>query len=301
MKYVVFESGSRAGFSAEMFFRLWQKAHDRKDVKLIMADSDADLLDVPVTFNVTRRRDQPAEAMFSRKKHIRVFPADEMTRQFKRSIQDAIAHDPCAAVEPWYYEKSTVNRVLQNVTNDECFIKIPTTFDLNTVCIKPNTLSAGSRDIKFQGNVCVSQVIEIQKEYVADVIDFPLKEVDGVAIPYVREVKLRNGYDKMIKFLPTSHKVVFAIMQFINKVRDSFDFGLFSNIFHLQIAEDVNGDLWFIEASKRISGTSIVNVFKGFNPFDLLEGTKPVVYDNPFENDRWYRYEDIVLEVAKML
>lgn len=49
MNYVVFESGSRAGFSAEMFFRVWKNRHKDNDAKLILSDIDMYFSELPTT------------------------------------------------------------------------------------------------------------------------------------------------------------------------------------------------------------------------------------------------------------
>lgn len=297
MKYLVFESGSRAGFSAEMFFRAWQKRHHRTDVKLIMADSDWAMLELPNAKGILRKHCQPAEARVG-EKGVRVFPGDELTRQRNEWIQKAIENDIFAKVEDWYYDKSKVNRMLHKITDGKTFIKIPKTFELNEVCIKPNTLSAGSKNIQFEGNVCIEELIDIKTEYVADVL-----EINGEFCPFVREVTLRSGYDKLIKLLPPNHILTHSVRQFLEVVSENTEdrLSLFKGIFHLQIAEDDKGQYYFIEASKRISGTSIVNIFNGFNPFDLIEGTEFTTYPNPFDYWKWYRYEDFILELSKII
>ena len=99
-------------------------------------------------------------------------------------------------------------------------------------------------------------MIETESEYVADVI-----EEDDIFVPFVREVKLRSGYDKMIKLLPETAKAVHAVKQFLSYIHHETDTALFRNIFHIQFVKDKAGDFYFIEASKRISGTSIVMSF----------------------------------------
>lgn len=295
MKYVVFEAGSRAGFSAEMFFRAWKKQHPERNVKMVLCDTDPDYATLPCAEGFVRKIDKGVYS-FLEHKNTRVFPADELTRQKNAFVRKATALDPLSSVDSWFYEKSTVNGLLEGLTESKCFIKVPNTFLLNRVCIKPNTLSAGSRNISFSENVCVSELVDITNEYVVDVL-----EKDNNFSIFAREVKLRSGYDKMVKFLPDTHKLVAAIRQFIETVNLEVDCTLFRGIFHLQIAEDCNGQYFFIEASKRISGSSIVNIFRGFNPFDILGDTAPVIYDAPFVCDKWYRYEDLVSVLAKIV
>lgn len=295
MKYVVFEAGSRAGFSAEMFFRAWKQQHPERNVKMVLCDTDPDYATLPYPEGVVRKIDKGVYS-FLEHKNTRVFPADELTRQKNAFVRKATALDPMSSVDSWFYEKTTVNGLLGRLTEGKCFIKVPNTFSLNRVCIKPNTLSAGSRNISFSENVCVSELVDITSEYVVDVL-----EKDDYFSIFAREIKLRSGYDKMVKFLPDTHKLVAAVRQFIELVNLEVDCTLFRGIFHLQIAEDCNGQYFFIEASKRISGSSIVNIFRGFNPFDILEDTAPVIYDTPFVFDKWYRYEDLVSVLTKIV
>lgn len=298
MKFIVFEAGSRAGFSAEMFFRAWLQAHPESNVRLVLADSDFTFTEIPSDSPISRKSAQIAEAMVGKRK-VRVFPGDELTRQRSAIIQEQIKSDSFAAVEDWYYDKAAVNQVLYGITHGKCFIKIPRTMNLTDVCIKPNTESAGSRGIELLSNVCVSERIQIASEYVVDVL-----EKNGEYSIFAREVKLRNGYDKYVRLLPESDKLVAAVRQFLQVVRENTKdsgFSLFSGIFHLQVAKDVNGEYFFIEASKRISGSSIVNLSKGFNPFDLLMGTDPVQYESFLPDDIWVRFEDIISHLSNVI
>lgn len=298
MKFIVFEAGSRAGFSAEMFFRAWLQAHPKSNIRLVLADSDSTFAEIPSDFPISRKSSQIAEAMVGKRK-ARVFPGDELTRQRSAIIREYIKNDRFAAVEDWYYDKAAVNRELYGLTHGKCFIKIPRTMNLTDVCVKPNTESAGSRGIELMSNVCVSERIQIASEYVADVL-----EKNGEYRIFAREVKLRNGYDKYVRLLPESDMLVLAVRQFLHVVSNHTSgsgFLLFSGIFHLQIAKDVNGEYYFIEASKRISGSSIVNLFKGFNPFDLLIGSEPVKYDEGMPDNVWVRFEDIISHLSNVI
>lgn len=299
MKYIVFEAGSRAGFSAEMFFRAWLQNNSNDNVSLVLADSDPTFTAVPSDYPILRKYATQAEAMVG-KRDVRVFPGDELTRQRNGVVRAASSTDLCSKVHEWYYDKSSVNCFLQEQIGDDIFIKIPKTFHINDVCIKPNSLSAGSKEIMFVNNACVSERIKIAKEYVVDVLEPKHKEYRLFA----REVKLRNGYDKYVRLLPDTHKLVAAVRQFIELINEKTmctDFHLFHDIFHLQIAEDVDGQFYFIEASKRISGSSIVNLFKGFNPFDVLEGTEPAHYDVGYPDDVWFRFEDIISHLSTVI
>lgn len=158
-------------------------------------------------------------------------------------------------------------------------------------------MSAGSRNIEFNENVCVSEKIDIQHEYVVDVL-----ERNGEFNIFAREVVLRQGYDKFIKLLDETHKLTSAIRRFLKLVSSKIKATLFKGIFHIQVAEDTNGDFYFIEASKRISGSSIVNVYNGFNPFDALENTTPFICaTNPFSYNKWYRFEEMVTRLSFVL
>lgn len=297
MNYVVFESGSRAGFSAEMFFRIWKKRYPDNNAKLILSDIDTLFSELPTTHpDIERQKDWQAIARLSLKNY-RVFPGDEMTRQDYQVVRDFVKNDYYASVEQWFYDKSRVNALLASVVGASCPIKIPKTFDLNSVCVKPNTMSAGSRNIEFKDNVCVSEKIDIQHEYVIDVI-----EKDGEFNIFAREVVLRQGYDKFIKLLDEKHKLTSAVRCFLKLVSHKIRAILFKGIFHIQVAEDINGDFYFIEASKRISGSSIVNVYNGFNPFDALENTTPFICaDNSFSYNKWYRFEEMISRLSLVL
>lgn len=297
MNYVVFESGSRAGFSAEMFFRIWKRHHKNNDAKLILTDIDTLFSELPTTHpDIERQKDWQAIARLSLKNY-RVFPDDEMTRQDYQVVRDFVKNDYYASVEQWFYDKSRINALLASVVGASCPIKTPKTFDLNSVCVKPNTMSAGSRNIEFYDNVCVSEKIDIQHEYVVDVL-----EKNGEFNIFAREVVLRQGYDKFIKLLDETHKLTSAIRRFLKLVSSKIKAALFKGIFHIQVAEDTNGNFYFIEASKRISGSSIVNVYNGFNPFDALENTTPFICaDNPFSYNKWYRFEEMVSRLSLVL
>lgn len=297
MNYLVFEAGSRAGFSAEMFFRIWKRNHPEKDVELYLADMDPMYALIPEEPGIHRINETEGLKFTEDRLHFSFFPGDELTRQ-KLSGQREIpfASDCNALVEPWFYSKCEVNEWLQSVVPDTGTIRIPKTFELNNVFIKPNSLSAGSRGLEVKENVCVEEVIDIDKEYVVDVI-----ESDGNLSIYARETKLRGGYDKMIRFLNSDDKVVKAVEQFIKSVNENSSASFFHRIFHLQLAENKNGELYYIEASKRISGTAIVNVFNGYNPFDLLEHTAPKKIESYFNMDQWYRYEDFLLALHNLL
>ena len=297
MNYVVFESGSRAGFSAEKFFHIWKKRYPDNNAKLILSDIDTLFSELPIAHpGIKRLKDWQTIAGLSLK-NCRIFPGDEMTRQDNQVVRDFVKNDYYASVEQWFYDKSRVNTLLASVVGASCLIKIPKTFELNSVCVKPNTMSAGSRNIEFNDNVCVSEKIDIRHEYVVDVL-----ERNGEFNIFAREVVLRQGYDKFIKLLDEKHKLTSAVRRFLKLVSYKIRATLFKGIFHIQVAEDASGEFYFIEASKRISGSSIVNVYNGFNPFDALENTTPFICaDNPFSYNKWYRFEEMVSRLSLVL
>ena len=191
-----------------------------------------------------------------------------------------------------WYDKAHVNNVLAELVSiDQCKIRIPLTFGLTDAFIKPNKASAGSKGLELKGDVCVSQIIDIRREFVADVF------YDGKYVNvFPREVKLRSGYDKMIRLLPPSSRISREIRKFVECVSSQVE--LFSpGIFHIQLAEDTNGDLFYIEASRRISGTSLVNLANGFNPFCFMNRVKTDVIVTRFDDCKWFRYDDFVLDI----
>lgn len=297
MNYVVFESGSRAGFSAEMFFRIWKKRYPDNNAKLILSDIETLFSELPTAHpDIERLKDWQTIARLSLKS-CRIFPGDEMSRQGYQVVRDFVKNDYYASVEQWFYDKTRVNTLLASVVGASCLIKIPKTFELNSVCVKPNTMSAGSRNIEFNDNVCVSEKIDIRHEYVVDVL-----ERNGEFNIFAREVVLRQGYDKFIKLLDEKHKLTSAVRRFLKLVSSNIRATLFKGVFHIQVAEDASGEFYFIEASKRISGSSIVNVYNGFNPFDALENTTPFICaDNPFSYNKWYRFEEMVSRLLLVL
>lgn len=295
-KYIVFEAGSRAGLSAELFFRAWRKQNGWEDGEgdvLYLADSDPLYCSVPSKCkNIIRISESKAIKLIHEDKDIVIFPADELTRQLNFSVQLAIQDDEFAKVCQVWYDKSHMNNVLSEIVSlDKCAIRIPLTFGLTNVCIKPNEASAGSKGIEFKDCICVSQAIDIKREYVVDVLCSDL----GIEA-YPREVKLRSGYDKYIRLLSPNSQIAVEVWKFIECVSDKV--GLFApGIFHIQLAEDTNGDLFYIEASRRISGTSLVNLASGFNPFCFMNKVEADKLVRWFEYGKWFRYEDFVIEV----
>lgn len=295
-KYIVFEAGSRAGLSAEIFFLAWRKQNgwcDGQGDVLYLADADPVYRCVPTqSQNIARISEQDAVNLLQCDKDIVVFPADELTRQLNTAVRNAVQDDDYSRVSPLWYDKAHVNNVLAELVSiDQCKIRIPLTFGLTDAFIKPNKASAGSKGLELKGDVCVSQIIDIRREFVADVF------YDGNYVNvFPREVKLRSGYDKMIRLLPPSSRISMEVSKFVKCVSSQVE--LFApGIFHIQLAEDTNGDLFYIEASRRISGTSLVNLANGFNPFCFINRVKTDAFVTRFEDGKWFRYEDFVLDI----
>lgn len=295
-KYIVFEAGSRAGLSAEIFFRAWRKQNGWDDGNgdvLYLADSDQTYCSVlSESDNIIRISEQEAVNLIQSGEDVVVFPGDELTRQLNPVVRNAVQDDDYARVSPLWYDKAHVNNVLAELVSiDQCKIRIPLTFGLTDAFIKPNKASAGSKGLELKVDVCVSQIIDIRREFVADVL------YDGNYVNvFPREVKLRSGYDKMIRLLPPLSRISREVRKFVECVSSQVE--LFApGIFHIQLAEDTNGDLFYIEASRRISGTSLVNLANGFNPFCFMNRVKTDVFVTRFEDGKWFRYEDFVLDI----
>lgn len=299
--YVVFEAGSRAGLSAEVFFRAWRKQNGWNEGEgdtLILADSDPLAFQIPADTEMIRRVDEnDGIDIVTTFNDIEIFPADEFTRQCNDAVRAKACASSWSKVNECWYDKAYMNCILGEVEEVERYpIHIPLTFSFNDVCIKPNSMSAGSKHISLEDGVCVSQAIDIKHEYVVDV--FRNEELLYV---YPREVQLRAGYDKFIKILEPNGKIGTAVANFIfnaDKVIDAFSP---SGVFHIQLAEDSNGDLFYIESSRRISGTSLVNLFFGFNPFSFKNCVSAKVEKNPFKYNQWYRYEDFVFATSELI
>ena len=287
MNFVVFESGSRAGLSAELFFEFYRKRSSSGDT-LFLSDLDEDFSSIEKLFpQVERIHDSKALEMLASGDAV-VFPADEITRQKNENVTRVASLHGFSRVEPWYYNKNSVNRFLMPKTQG-CEIQVPPTFDTTQVCVRPNTLSAGSRNVQLLENACVTMKIDIAREFVVDVLRYDNNSI----YCFPREVTLKNGYDRFIKLLPLDGRVAHAVKEFVTAVCPTNQ-GLFSNIFHLQLCEDREGRLFYIEFSKRISGTSCVNIGSGMSPFALIDGAEQQL--NPaFVDGKWHRFEDFLL------
>ncbi|MBO7584648.1 MAG: hypothetical protein J6T09_03160 [Bacteroidales bacterium] len=293
MKYLVFEAGGRAGLSAELFFANRVRKDDGNS--LVMADMDTTYIQCPCPAGVSRVLESDALAMIAADaSSCAVFPADELARQGKPAVFDLAARNPMVAVEKWFFNKRGMNLKLAQITSG-CQINIPETFSLDDVFMRPNTMSAGSHGVGRLENTCITRRVEIAHEYVVDV-NWTAEE----PVIYAREVKIKNGYDKYLKFLGSGSKVARAVDEFVRAIRAKAPL-MVTGIFHIQLIEDPAGQIFFVEYSKRISGTSIVNLFRGYNPFDALTGVQTPVFTGDFaKEDVWYRYEDFMMNLYKL-
>lgn len=297
--YIAFEAGSRAGLSTELFFRAWRKQNHWKDCDgdvLVLADSSPAYYQLsPSSKSICRVAEYDGIKMATALDEFIIFPADELTRQCNERIRYVAGRSKWSAVHPLWYDKTHVNNVLyEAVDGSGCNIRVPLTFGLSDVCVKPVKASAGSKGIELKSDVCVSQAISIKHEYVIDV----LRSENEIKL-FPREVQLRCGYDKMIMLMEPDCQLSHEVRGFIEAAGS---FSLFApGLFHLQIAEDENGDLFYIESSRRISGTSIVNLCNGFNPFCFMNGVEAHVPVSKFEYCRWYRYEDFILDIENQI
>ena len=293
MKYLVFEAGGRAGLSAELFFVNRVRQDDGSS--LVLADMDDHYRLCPCPAGVSRVGEVEALAMIaSDAAGCTVFPADELARQSKPAVFGLAARNPMVAVEPWFFSKRLMNESLAAATAG-CTIKIPETFSLDDVFMRPNTMSAGSHGVGRLENTCITRRVEIAHEYVVDV-----NWVGAEPAVYAREVRIKNGYDKYLQFLGRESRVSKAVDEFVRAIRTSIP-KLVTGIFHIQLIENPAGEIYFVEYSKRISGTSIVNLYRGYNPFDALSGVETPVYKGDFARENvWYRYEDFILNLNKV-
>jgi hypothetical protein len=293
MKYLVFEAGGRAGLSAELFFVNRVSQNDGNS--LVLADMDTTYFKCPCPAGVSRAAESDALAMIDDDAAgCTVFPADELARQSKPAVFDLAARNPLVAVEPWFFSKRCMNEKLTAAT-DGCAIHIPETFSLDDVFMRPNTMSAGSHGVGRLENTCITRRIEIAHEYVVDV-----NWVGAEPSIYAREVRIKNGYDKYLQFLGTQSKVARAVDEFVRAIRTSIP-KLVTGIFHIQLIENPAGEIYFVEYSKRISGTSIVNLFRGYNPFDAFAGVETPVFKGDFAKENvWYRYEDFIMNLHRV-
>ena len=296
-KWIVFEAGSRAGLSARMFYEDYIRRTRSEDI-LLMQDKD-----LSVVQSINARADKSigmvhgvwtgfgttlSETSILYSEDTVVFPADELTRQKDVDINGyGIRRRWFNDVLPIYYNKTAVNAELSLSG-----VRIPKTLDLNEVFVKPNTMSAGSRGLQSLSNVCVQQKLDIAEEFVVDCFVSENFDIEAIC---AREVKLRSGYDKLIRLLPETH----SVYKFAEKIIAS-KHGMFKGVCHLQIARtnEMGAPYYYIEGSKRISGTSLVNLLVGYNPFMLLQGSKFI--RTPYDEE-WHSYEDLLCEVNQFI
>lgn len=292
-RWTVFEAGSRAGLSARMFFDDYKRKFKTDDT-LLMVDGDLDVIDA-----LDNTKGNGVYMSLQWRECIKhpdavVFPADELTRQQAIDVNEYnIARMWFNDVSPKYYNKQHVNDMLSHFG-----VNVPKTFDVEDVFIKPNTMSAGSRGLMQYDNVCVQQRLDIDTEYVVDAT----VDEDGTVLGIVaRATRLRAGYDKLIKFVPYDHPAT----QFALDVIKNCPSMMFRGVCHLQIAEtrEKGHPFYYIEGSKRISGTSLVNLAVGYNPFVLLHERKPM--PRPEEHacfdSLWHTYEEMLTRVNKQI
>lgn len=290
MNYLVFEAGGRAGLSAELFFV--NRVNKDDGNSLVLADMDTTYPLCPAPAGVIRVSEAEALAMIARDASgCTVFPADELARQGKPAVFELAARNPLTAVESWFFNKRDMNNRLAAVTKG-CTIRIPETFSLDDVFMRPNTMSAGSHGVGRLADTCITRRVEISHEYVVDI-----NWAGTEPVIYAREVRLKNGYDKYLRFIGQESKVTRAVDEFIRAIRASIPL-MVTGVFHIQLIEDPAGEIYFVEYSKRISGTSLVNLFRGYNPFDAFAGERTPVCSGSFAREGvWYRYEDFILNL----
>jgi len=270
----------------EMFFLYnLQRGCFDKD-KLCMADCDTTFKQVCHCPNIERISEQDAIGVINYGGVI--LPADELTRQRLGVGLD----NPLSAVLPVYYDKRRMNELLQNMPKTTR-IRIPKTFSCEKAFIRPNKESAGCKGVMPLKGFCVTEEIEIQNEYVVDVINNKGFDI------YAREVKLKNGYDKYVRILPENDRLLEEVEKMCVDLNVAMP-DYVNGIFHLQLCKDAKDEYYYIESSKRISGSAIVNLYFGYNPL-VLYGECEVEQTALFERDKWYRYDDFVFNLSKVI
>lgn len=281
-KWVVFEAGSRAGLSALMFFRHYKKISENDDV-LTLVDDDPFFGCTRPELSCDSVEVLSPKVLRNDKDDYCVFPADELTRQ---SGHNRGSEEWFNCVGQEMYDKRFITAMLESRG-----VSVPKTLMASEVIVKPNSMSAGSRGILTFDDCCIQQRIDIAYEYVVDMFVDPDGEIVQL---FPREVKLRAGYDKYIRFLCDAHRVA----DFARRVVKSDALGMFRGPCHIQVVEDHSGKMYYIEGSKRISGTSLVNILRGYNPFMLLKGEECPV--KAFD-EGWHTYEELLIKVEEML
>lgn len=279
-RWVVFEAGGRAGLSALMFFRHYKKIVPNDD-ELCLVDDDT------VFLSTDSEKYDSVKMLCSRELCIEllgdytVFPADELARQRGLAI----------GADEWFnkvgremYDKRFITAMLESKG-----VSVPKTLMTDHVIVKPNEFSAGSKGIVNFDKCCVQQRIDIAHEYVVDMF----VDQDGQVLQiFPREVKLRAGYDKYIRLLSHEHKVASFAMDVVN----ADCLGMFAGPCHIQVVEDQSGKLYYIEGSKRISGTSLVNILRGYNPFMCLRGCS--LAEKNFD-EAWHSFEELLIKAEE--
>ena len=287
MNYIVFESGSRAGLSAELFFvNYCHMVPDSGDM-LYLSDMDTMFQHIESTHPRVRHMHDREAFNLLEQPETNIFPAEELTRQVNAVGRQHANKHSISRVDDIYYNKMETNRYLARQTAG-CTIKVPLTFPTDNVCLRPNGRSAGSRGLQLLESTCVTQRIDIEREFVVDI----LRDDKHMEI-FPREVTLKNGYDRFVKLLPRDDDFTRAIKEFVLKAYPTNE-GLFSNIFHLQLAMTPQAEIYYIESSKRISGTALVNLAVGMNPFCFINHAPKPAPMPQFVVGKWYRFEDFL-------
>lgn len=280
--WVVFEAGSRAGLSALMFFRQYKKLSENTD-NLILVDDDKVFLSTDNEKYDSVKSVCPKNLCLDYLGDYTVFPADELTRQRGHKYG---ADEWFNSVGQEMYDKRFVTAMLESRD-----VSVPKTLMAENIIVKPNSMSAGSKGIMNLDDYCVQQRIDIAHEYVVDMF---VGEDGGIVKMCPREVKLRAGYDRYIRFLFEGHKVA----TFARDVVNADVLGMFRGPCHIQVVEDHSGKLYYIEGSKRISGTSLVNILRGYNPFCMLNDIEISVNDY---DENWHTFEELLIKVEEIL
>ena len=289
MKYVAFEAGGRTGFSAMLFFMSW---HQSGDI-LYLADDDVAIQKLtPPSKDIVYCSTEVAINILNNEDSV-VFPSDELTRQSNTFVRQKAALWCYSDVSAFPYSKKSANGIIQRLCSETSTqIMVPRTFDITDAFVRPDTFSAGSKGVTSLDNVCVTENINIKSEYV---VDFAVS-LTGECQFYGRQVVLRNGYDRIVKLLPSEHHVVQSVINLVRHHNSKF-----IGIWNMKLAENDKGQLYFIEFAKRISGTSFVHISQGYNPFRFFNGVCDNRMENIIKDEKWYRYEDYIMKFNSKL
>lgn len=293
MKYFVFEAGSRCGLSAELFFRQFKDSHSC-DHSIVLVDSDFNYVKMPTEYHDTNRllENDAIKLLESDSKQCSIFPADELARQSKSIVTKVANKNDYSRVKPILYNKKEFTQKIQDIGNR--LVHIPKVFDCDNVFLRPNTMSAGSKGLLHLDNYCVTEYKEFVAEYVIDV-----DNTQNTPIIYPRKVSLKNGYDNYIQFVsPRSiqYAAIFTfVVDFVNLLQE-YKY----KIFHIQLGEDKDGNLWYIESPKRISGTSAVNMLLGYNPFASIKGVDSELKCR-IDYSTIYKYDYLLMKLSEIV